>query len=1017
MLRSRWGREMLVPSETSFLIAPRGWWWRELGDALAAQGWHVLPIDTRADAPAWAPLTSDQLRHLRPAVVLVRFGRPALESLLRDLGHHVVVVDDERRLEPGDRTADPAREGGIIDQLEALVGPLDGLHRRDDRAAYEAGGLAGLARLHLGVEKPRKYWPRLRTCELVGTPGKPIDEKTSRQQEDAELKKFWAVADSEEVRRRALALWSPDDASHQPHPDAEAFFEDFDENQLSTFTTGRVPNACDERVEECDEVDDPLFVLAKVPRGGARAFAVPDAVAVHLEKTRGRPLTEPIDVLTLVADGDGGIASLEFLGHARHRAVIDDLMDGRVEGRLLDGLTCFATTSAEIVRFRAQRLDAEAREKLDELADWLLNQTLVALRPAAAARITGRVAFHMGEDQRERFQSLRRRAIDKFCPRHHRSPVPSPGKDTAYLFAYLRELLDPPPAKVRGFAEAPDRLDRLLVSVPLEREPLSCRVRRGNATRSFELEIDDLRLHFAYLECLVLEWSVHLVPQPKPTDDPPSGRRLWRELVAQPDGDRLTLAEIVDLENALQWLFSTFVTQPGESLGKRVLHQLVDEETKTPITHQVWGGAVEHAALEGWVGALLHRALRQLDPGWSHGDAAQLEVLNDNRAWLQTSIALVGDEPVHAAAREELTALLARLRMADAYGNGFAYGPEFARGELAEGSYTRFDGQGSRFLVADHAFAYVGFGDYALQPIHEVQMPQLYGRMWLVALVYLAVVRAFHTRVTRSLEGWPPGPGEIELPADYRTLERRLLVFTNTLWFHELTGQIQGVQLFAKMREQTRVESEFDLLNAEIAQLNQHVESVTERAGERRLRLLTQLGIPVAAFTGFLALAPANLKPAATPLWDWLGWAAPWITPGGMALAVAAAVAWVLAFVFPAERRRAWRPPLFPAPASVLLAAVGYGLVSWRVAAAGGDCPAPAGEVWLLALAAAVAWGAFGSIALKFAAEARQVRRLPWRDLWVPLGFAGVGAVVAWWARVSACTETAPTLWIVLGAG
>jgi len=101
----------------------------------------------------------------------------------------------------------------------------------------------------------------------------------------------------------------------------------------------------------------------------------------------------------------------------------------------------------------------------------------------------------------------------------------------------------------------------------------------------------------------------------------------------------------------------------------------------------------------------------------------------------------------------------------------------------------------------------------------------------------------------------------------------------------------------------------------------------------------------------------------------------------------------------------------------VLFAAVGYGLVSWRVAAAAGDCPAPAGEVWLLALSVAVAWGAFGSIALKFAADARQVRRLPWRDLWVPLGFAGVGAVVSWWAMVSACTETVATLWTAFGAG
>ncbi|MBP7339272.1 hypothetical protein [Niveispirillum sp.] len=305
---------------------------------------------------------------------------------------------------------------------------------------------------------------------------------------------------------------------------------------------------------------------------------------------------------------------------------------------------------------------------------------------------------------------------------------------------------------------------------------------RGAET--WHLPLTHLMLHAAPGGLFVLEWGIGGEGWPT---DAGSDQPFWRQVAGldmarRQDPVPRTLAELLDFNAALRPLYAAYEVPLAARdthclrLGDDILCDMAMGET--PGQEGPWR-ALAGLMLAPW--------------GLKSTDVA---LMQDERARLVGAVTPLGPPPPDLPSiAADWRVMLSRFSGVDPYAPTPAYDPDWSAAELDRSLYDRFSAFGSRYMVTDHSLTLVGHGDFAAQ-VGGRHLTGLYRRLFLVALLRAAAAQG----IRADLASLP----DVEAVTGIAHLWRPFLL---TLGHGPMTGQMQGVELFARMLDATAADT------------------------------------------------------------------------------------------------------------------------------------------------------------------------------------------------------------------
>lgn len=738
------------------------------------------------------------LAGLGRTVILVELPDPAFEDRLRATGRIVHVVDHHLAIDRDGRILDRRNPRSSLEQVAALLGnpALDDDQRRI--SANDRDFIPGLARLL-----------------QAGDPDKDVS------------------AEVEALRLRELDLRLKD----KGRTGQEAL------DKALAWVRGAQANGDLAVLDSRRAVTDgPCLILLRAPAEHAAALA--DALYLWRHEL-GHPLSQPLEFLAAFTrtEGERTVAGgLMFSGRGERFEVIRQLLEEPdCPGARLTrwagggGLGSFFGATDD--------LGGEA-EAVDRLADRLLDELLTGNRPlvswrthvlhtmALAQPVTGPAKGSPWRPEQPNDQHRRYfldHVRDLLIPKHdgdcYRSHDGGGAGGDADLHLRSYEWVNP------GFS--------LRVTIP----------GKNAAKLDATVPIRALRVHLLLGDLAVVEWECrggmcgHGEPGKVAFAEKQPG--YWRQLLdlsgefcpARPeDGVLATVAQVLDFNWAAR-----FASSPYENPDDGASVALLDRGGRAIGTLEL-GKQVSPGEIDGALLAMLDEMAKNGLP------LPKPKLVFDERGRVVSGVVGVGNRPRTAAGRRQADIILARLATVDPYGTAHAYDPDFAQRELEAATYDRFADFGSRYAITDQSFILVAYGAFAAKHVLPDHMPQLYRRMMLIATVYAATLNRFALRIA-ELSRSEGGPSD----KDIRDLRRRFVRFANGLWFENVSSQLQGRELFARIRDASPITAEYEEVKAEIERTDELLDSIKSQ----RWQIIGGGGLIAAVTTGFLGM---NLK-------------------------------------------------------------------------------------------------------------------------------------------------------------
>lgn len=288
-------------------------------------------------------------------------------------------------------------------------------------------------------------------------------------------------------------------------------------------------------------------------------------------------------------------------------------------------------------------------------------------------------------------------------------------------------------------------------------------------------------------------------------------------------------------------------------------------------------------------------------------------IMFDARARSVHGISLSFPRPQTAFGKDREDRLLAQLMAVDRYGKDWTYEPDFARDELESSRYRRFAQYGTHYGITGYSLVAMGYGKLfssllignawpnawgptKKNPVREGHLPALYARMFMLPQIAIVVFDQLEREHGRMLEARIAleGGSRIDLikaRRDYnnavRILHERLSRFLATMWFVDVSPELQAQDLYKLIREKTTAGRRLEHLHRAIQDADA-VEIERQRRDDEHVR--ENVGILVALAGGIsfgLATtqwvadklhasdAPAARAPAPQGCFDWIMHSAP----------------------------------------------------------------------------------------------------------------------------------------------
>lgn len=267
-------------------------------------------------------------------------------------------------------------------------------------------------------------------------------------------------------------------------------------------------------------------------------------------------------------------------------------------------------------------------------------------------------------------------------------------------------------------------------------------------------------------------------------------------------------------------------------------------EHHCPPLHPTWRRFLEPLPIEGYAAGT---------------DRVVLSQMGDDRAF---ALLILGVVDAHAIDRSDWV----RLAMADEAGEGLPYAAGFLADFERRHCYDRFFEPGTamstRFLFSPYAMAVVGScapaGTGGFDFFREMTADhgrRHYFQLVLVAYFQKNALLTLSERLANALRAADGNPRHFEDAAE--AIEKDVLRFTHRYWFEDISAQIQGQEVFDRLREMLRLRPLYDQITREVREANQVSGAREQRELARKAARLNRTvfwGLVLTATTGFLGM-------------------------------------------------------------------------------------------------------------------------------------------------------------------
>lgn len=532
-------------------------------------------------------------------------------------------------------------------------------------------------------------------------------------------------------------------------------------------------------------------------------------------------------------DGKDGVSSrLIYSGEATDQSIIGEILGGTGKSKWLRLDLCGGGGA------NSSHLGAQARGEADAaclkaLADDILNATLGLARPLTrwSTRFL-QVLDHGGSSALPQWGEDARAAFDQVFPED---------QDRAYFLDYVRAFLVAPPLKDGDLGDAPFIHSFRLKEPALGRAPglrVEFRPYGGKALQTLAAPVTDVFVHLCFNRLAIVEWVCANC-----WSEPPAGngslfeRLLWEsQIEAEQIG---TIGRLLDFNNRGRQCYSPYeecaardratitLTWPDGDAGTLEFLQRMTAEPDRPI---------------GWFGLLARRVMAPFGL-----DGCKLML--DERARVIAGVALAGSRPAGSpTALKRERRIFARL--ADVAGSGadYPYDDIFNQRILGEIAYRRFEDKGTLFGVDDHAFTAWSYGRFAYEHIVGRQMCGPYRWLYLIGLFYRSVFHKFFKDIAAlARERLKCDLGDkrdrrADLAVRVHKRRTHFLGFANALWFEDVSGHMQGVDLFRMLRERLGLRGQYEEIQAELERFDSIEKDDAESRSQSLRQVLSVLG-------------------------------------------------------------------------------------------------------------------------------------------------------------------------------
>lgn len=461
------------------------------------------------------------------------------------------------------------------------------------------------------------------------------------------------------------------------------------------------------------------------------------------------------------------------------------------------------------------------------------------------------------------FQILRAEAADWHPPttlpaEDWRQICPSE-QELAYFLPAVRERLT---TRLCDLAQGEDpAADFDVRSFELKPSPAAFAVQWGEPPavgendnrRQMVVPLIKTRLHLAGERMVVIEWVIG--------NSPGAGARpgrMWQhmmELHHRRDGQQVaTIADVLDVNEAIRFVASPFYNDCAWRTIRltRSDSQAMDAEAVLQL-----GGGVSSDMDRpiGWFAALAEPHLLAIG---LNRDTVRL--CFDARARSVHALVPVGSAPETDAGRARENVVLARLAGVDSHGEATPYDTDFTITELEGWRYRRYAGWGTHFAASGYSFAVLAHGDFAIGHLSERawfsaepiwgtpakgHVQSMYWTMFLMTMLHNATFDALaseHALAVQARRRATAGSADADrATASIRDLRSRLADYVASLWFADVSPELQGEDLYRLMLRRSGAAARFDRLrqafaDADAVEADRQEESTRRKEEEARKR-------------------------------------------------------------------------------------------------------------------------------------------------------------------------------------
>jgi len=233
--------------------------------------------------------------------------------------------------------------------------------------------------------------------------------------------------------------------------------------------------------------------------------------------------------------------------------------------------------------------------------------------------------------------------------------------------------------------------------------------------------------------------------------------------------------------------------------------------------------------------SIVERLLKRILVNFTKNPEAVLDTIwtniRDDRMFVNVAYALSGPIPGNQWAKAEHRRLFSLAQHVDRQGDtspeGFACSSEFVTACADRQIYARWEEFGSLYGFTDHSHIYMGVGREMRERIAPVHVPHLYGRLTVLNLLYKNIFHYYEHEIGVH-SPTPPGLEDTKAKdikacnEKFRDLRDGFSDFTNRYWFHEITEQQQGKEIYTMQGREMGLEKHHDIIRDEIESTEQY---------------------------------------------------------------------------------------------------------------------------------------------------------------------------------------------------